>query len=191
MRTAFLATCIASLGMLAYGAIRPMELEKKAVIADLIVVGRVERIVRLSPDEDPINCADDMCYVGPGSLAVVSVREAWKFPDSTLFESCKDQSNVRPRFIYVPCDYPYSEAPASLTEKREYVLFLKKLGGNIYSPVDAASTHVVARANVSEFGMNIDPERFPTTKATDVQKYRTNVTRLINENKKDEPSHEP
>lgn len=187
MRTVFLMICSASLGMLAYGAIRPLELEKKAILADLIVVGRVDKIVRLSPDDAPINCLDDICYTGPRSIAVISVRDAWKIPDATLFENFEDHSTSRPRFIYVPCDYPYFEAPASLIEKREYVLFLKKLGGNVYVPVDAASTHIVTGENVRDFGMNIDTSRFPSARNTELQKYKSTVTRLINENNKGVP----
>lgn len=183
MRTLLLVICCTVSGMFAYGAIRPLELREKTENADLIVVGRVESIVRLSPDEP-----SSSSYVGPRSIAVISVREAWKIPDSTLFVTFENQIvSMPPRFIYVPCDYYRPEPPTSLTEKRDYVLFLEKLGENFYKPVDLASTHRLTAQLVQDFGMNLESSG---TK-TELQRFKTNVTQFIVDRRKGEPSDPP
>lgn len=181
--------CIAFLSTttLLLAAFRPLELHEKTKLADLIAVGKVERIVRVSPLDGFVNVVDDVAYLGPGSIAVVAISEAWATPDHSHFTEYPSHKPTVPRFVYIPCDYGQPESPCDLTKGRDYVLFLKYLGENLYTPVDPASTHILENDLVQEFGMNHISHGIPGTRSAELEEFKTRVIKLLEHQNNGEP----
>lgn len=162
---------------LAFAFFVPKSLEDKVREADLIGRGRVLSITRILTEEMNGGSQAGDAYQGPLSIAAVRVLEVWKRPQPTSTSSggSTEALQVIPRTIMVPCDYTFDESPSSLTLGREYVLFLKDLGANLFHPVDAASTHRIKDERVSSFGMDAEPAPTSGDDTLSVKEFKTAV----------------
>jgi hypothetical protein len=194
MKSSIFISAIAFLASTASAAFFPLSLQEKTDKADLIVRGKVVSISRLMPDNgygsDELVGFDDTSgsYMGPRSIAVIEVKDAWKLPAHTLFWSDdRSKRKVIPRRIMVPCDYSFRESPSDLTEGREYVLFLRSMTANVYHPVDPSSTHVVHDGRVADFGMNhpaamkspVPGKESFRDRSTPIEEFESSVTAIL------------
>jgi len=173
-------------------AFLPLTLQEKSEKADLIVVGKAVSVTRLLPNEtDGSVEAQDADYYGPAGVAVIHVTEVWKRPKADMRSfTLEPFKSVVPKYIMVPCDYSFSESPSDISTDVTYVLFLRQIGDNFFHPLDPASTHVVSKGRVANFGMNHPPtERVEFAKnSTPVPKFKEMVHEHIAAN---EPTKEP
>jgi hypothetical protein len=138
-----------------YAGFGPLSLKEKCEKSDIIIHAKVISVTRIMPKDDPIShnpiqltVSNKGHYYGASSIALVSVI---KYIKNTV---TKSMGKDIPKFIMIPCDYSFSESPSDLTKNREYIMFLSKMGSNLFHPLDPASTHVVFDKRVRMFGMN-------------------------------------
>ena len=189
MYTTQIVACTIVLNSLLHPFFTPLTMKEKSEGADLIAIGTVVSVTRLMPENSSIAVeTNDAHYMGPGSVAVVEVSETWKRPEKTpMFKlellkagpETHSVQSVTPKYIMVPCDYSFHESPSELTNGRNYVLFLRQTGNNIYHPLDPASTHVISEGRVAKFGMNHPPRDNFIDKSTAITKFKAGVIKFL------------
>lgn len=148
----------------------PMSLASKSRKADLIIKGTV---VSISPKSLQ---GGKRQYAHARSMATVRIDQVWKIRKKSgfLFRKNADKQIV-PKFIEIPCDYPYRESPSDLTVGKTYVMFLEKVGAKFFHPLDPASMHVVFDGRVSNFGVNHAPDEKFGSRSIPIAEFRNGV----------------
>jgi hypothetical protein len=206
MKIAFSFIAVVLLASTVSASFIPLTLDEKTTKADLIIIGKVVSVSKLLPDNgfgnDEVSGFDGTkgSYMGPRSIAVVEVIDAWKLPFHTSFSrDDRTKRNVVPRLIMVPCDYSFHESPSELTKGRNYVLFLRAMSANMYHPIDPASTHVIYDDRVADFGMNHPPNmksKIPgrqtfRDRSTPIEEFKSDVMVIVKSNAENEGTTSP
>jgi hypothetical protein len=89
----------------------------------------------------------DEDFTGPHAVAILRVTDVLKGPAENY-----------PSVMFIPCGYDYDESPAELTKSKDYILFLRHMGGNYFSPLDPFSMHRVQVNRVAKSGLDTDSD---------------------------------